>query len=144
LRVIERYLHRRRPATTEIHVIAPNYVTVTVQAVLGATADADPAEVALLAQKALDDFLNPLNGGPDQSGWPIGRGVYRTEVMTILAGLKNVLTVSDLYLQADDGSPSCANLDVCARDLIRSGQHSIRANIAGTTIFKRSRERECS
>jgi len=144
LRAIERYLHRRRPVTTEIHVIAPTYVKVTVSARLQATADSDPTLIKTLAQQRLDAFLNPLSGGPDGTGWPIGRYVYRAEVMALLASIPGVLSVSDLTLTGDDGMPSCDNLKICAGALVQSMQHGIEVGITGTTIFNRSRERECS
>jgi hypothetical protein len=144
LRAIERYLHRRRPVTTEIHVIAPTYIKVTVAARLQVTADSDPTLVKTLAQQTLDTFFNPVNGGPDGTGWPIGRSVYRAEVMALLASLPGVLSVSDLTLTGDGGTPTCDNLAICAGDLVQSMQHSIQVDITGTTIFSRSRERECS
>jgi predicted phage baseplate assembly protein len=144
LRAIERYLHRRRPVTTEIHVIAPTYVKVAVAAWLQATADSDPTLIKTMAQQKLDAFFSPLSGGPDGTGWPIGRYVYRAEVMALLASIPGVLSVSDLTLSGGDGMPSCSNIAICAGDLIQSMQHGIEVGITGTTIFNRSRERECS
>ncbi len=143
LRAVARFLDRRRPVTTELHVIAPTYVTVTVAATLHASATADPSALPALAQQALDRFLNPLQGGPGNAGWPIGRAVYRTEVMALLAALPGVLTVTELSLQAGDAAPVCGNIDICATDLVRSGQHQVSAILTGTTPFSRSREREC-
>jgi predicted phage baseplate assembly protein len=143
LRAVTRFLDRRRPVTTELHVIAPTYVTVTVAATLQVSSTTDPTTLPVLAQTALDRLFNPLHGGPEGAGWPIGRAVYRTEVMALLAGLPGVLTVTSLTLQADAAAPVCGNVDICASDLVRSGQHQITAAITGTTIFRRSREREC-
>jgi hypothetical protein len=125
-------------------VIAPTYIKVTVAARLQVTADSDPTLVKTLAQQTLDTFFNPVNGGPDGTGWPIGRSVYRAEVMALLASLPGVLSVSDLTLTGDGGTPTCDNLAICAGDLVQSMQHSIQVDITGTTIFSRSRERECS
>jgi hypothetical protein len=111
---------------------------------LQATADSDPTLIKTLAQQRLDAFLNPLSGGPDGTGWPIGRYVYRAEVMALLASIPGVLSVSDLTLTGDDGMPSCDNLKICAGALVQSMQHGIEVGITGTTIFNRSRERECS
>jgi predicted phage baseplate assembly protein len=144
LAAVQRYLHPRRPITTEIHAIAPDYVQVTIAAQLEAAANTDPNQIAASAQTALDAFFAPLSGGPRGSGWPIGRSVYRTEIMTILAGLPGVLTVSNLTLAADGGTPTCDNLDLCAGDLVQSMTHAIQVGISGTTIFERSKERECS
>jgi Baseplate J-like protein len=143
LQAVARYLDRRRPVTTEVHVAAPTYVTIVVAATLQAASSADPTTLPALAQAALDRFLNPLQGGPSSGGWPIGRAVYRTEVITLLAALPGVLTVTGLTLQADSAAPVCGNIDICASELVRSGQHQVTATITGTTIFRRSREREC-
>jgi hypothetical protein len=139
LREVARYLDRRRPVTTELHVIAPTYVTITVAATLQAAVKAGVAQLQLLAQQALDQLFNPLNGGPNRTGWPIGRSVYRTEVMTTLAALPSVFTVTGLTLQADGGTPVCGNVSLCATDLVRSGQHQIAVIATGTTMFSRSR-----
>jgi predicted phage baseplate assembly protein len=143
LDAVARYLHPRRPVTTELHVIAPTYVTVTVAATLQADAGPNPVNLRARVQQALDAFFNPLHGGPDRRGWPIGRAVYRTEVMAILAGLPGVKTVGALTLQAGADAATCDNLIVCPSDLIRSGRHAIQVAITGATIFKRSKEREC-
>jgi hypothetical protein len=85
-----------------------------------------------------------LNGGPAGTGWPIGRGVYRTEIMAMLAALPAVTAVTGLSLQADTSPPTCDNLALCSNDLVRSGAHVIQIAVAGTTTFSRSKERECS
>ena len=144
LAAIERYLHRRRPVTTELHVIAPTYLQVTVSAQLLASANSDPNLLATLAQQKLDAFFNPLTGGPDGTGWPIGRSVYRVEVMTILASLSGVLAVSDLTLTGSDGVPDCDNLALCPDSLVQSMQHQITVTFSGTANFSRSKERVCS
>jgi phage-related baseplate assembly protein len=143
LSAVADYLGRRRPVTTELHVIAPTYVTITVAATLNLAAGADPATLPALARQAIDQFVNPLTGGSDNAGWKIGRAVYRTEIMALLAALPGVLTVTALTLQAGDADPVCGNIDICATDLVQPGQHSITGALTGTTIFSRSREREC-
>lgn len=143
LRAVARFLDRRRPLTTELHVIAPTYVTAIVIATLQASPSANPSTIPGLAQAALDAFFNPLIGGPDGMGWPIGRAVYRTEVMSLLASLPGVLTVTGLSLQAGAAVAVCGNLDICPTDLIRSGTHQVSATITGASIFSRSKKREC-
>jgi len=144
LDAVARYLRPRRPVTTELHVIAPTYVTITVAATLQAATASDAALLPARAQAALDRLFSPLSGGASGAGWPIGRSVYRTEIMAALAALAGVLTVADLSLQAGDATPVCGNIALCDTDLVRSGTHAIVATVAGTATFSRSRERECS
>jgi len=142
LRAVSRYLHSRRPVTTELHVVAPTYVTITVSATLQTIPNTDTSALPAMAQTMLDAFFNPLTGGTG-SGWPIGRAVYRTEIMAMLAGLAGVVSVTDLTLQANDETPVCGNVDLCAVDLVRSGRHTITAVAMSTATFARSTQREC-
>jgi predicted phage baseplate assembly protein len=147
LRAVARYLERRRLVTTEVHVVAPHYVGVTVSATLHLKAgtDASAAAVASTARATLAAFFNPLTGGPDAGGWPAGRGVYRTEVMALLASLDHVARVTDLGLLVEgDSSPRCSNVEICPADLIASGPHQIAVRVGpASRALRRSVEHEC-
>jgi hypothetical protein len=101
LQAVERYLNRRRTLTTELHVIGPSYTIVAVSARLHVAPGTDLRKLKELSRSKLDDFLNPLRGGPDESGWPVGRGVYRTEVMAMLNSIPGVTHVSDVQLRGE-------------------------------------------
>jgi hypothetical protein len=47
---------------------------------------------------ALYRFLNPLTGGPDQTGWPFGRPVYPSDIVTILQNIPGVLYLGSVQL----------------------------------------------
>jgi hypothetical protein len=123
LDAVNRALQPHRPVTTELHVVGPRYVRVTVTATLH-TAGA-PAGLARLAQAALDDWFDPLTGGPDGTGWPLGRGVPASDVLRVLAGLPGVRYVDGLGLSADDATAACDNLELCPTDLVDSQTHWI-------------------
>jgi predicted phage baseplate assembly protein len=123
LRAVTRYLEPRRPLTTELHVVAPTYVKVTVTATLHVASSA--AGLSARAQAALDAFFDPLTGGPDGSGWPFGRGVLQTDVRELLANLPGVLYVDALSITSEGGA-RCDNLALCPTDLVASQTHQIR------------------
>lgn len=126
LLTVKRHLDRRRTLTTELHVIGPTYALVIVHARLHVETRRD-ADLTALAQKALDHFFDPLHGGPEGDGWPIGRDVYRAEVMALLSGLPGVVYVDKFGLQTEgDTEPRCGNLPVCADHLLASGSHRIQ------------------
>jgi predicted phage baseplate assembly protein len=126
LEAVARYLERRRPVTTEVRVVGPSYTIVSVSARLNAVSGVDAQMLAQQAQAALAAFLNPLLGGPQQNGWPVGRGVYSAEILTLLNALPGVVYVDALTLQADQGPRmGCANLTICPHGLVASGQHQI-------------------
>ncbi|HEV2953575.1 MAG TPA: putative baseplate assembly protein, partial [Candidatus Dormibacteraeota bacterium] len=121
LAAVTTFLAPRRPVTTELHVVAPNYVKVTVSATLHVGAPAP--QLRPLAQKALDSFFDPLQGGPDGTGWPFGRGILESDLMEILANLPGVLFVDSLRITADSGPSQCDNLSLCPTDLVASQPH---------------------
>jgi hypothetical protein len=124
------YLDRRRPLTCELHVVGPQYTAVSVHATLHLAAGANAAAIEA-ARDALQQFFHPLSGGPAGHGWPIGRGVYRSEVLARLAAVPGVGYVTGLELQPGDGiAAACGNVDICAHGLVVSGTHVITSTPA--------------
>jgi predicted phage baseplate assembly protein len=121
LAAVRRYLEPRRPLTTELHVVAPTYVAVTVTATLHITRP-DPG-LAGAAQAALDAFFDPLTGGPDGTGWPFGRGLLESDLMHILGGLRGVRYVDGVSIAVDHGTARCENVVLCPTELVASGAH---------------------
>ena len=101
LRAIERYLTPRRTLTAEVHVISPSFITVAVQARLHGEPEIDSQKLTEQAYAKLDSFFHPLIGGQDGKGWPIGRDVYRSEVMALLNSIPGVTYVDDVRLQVE-------------------------------------------
>jgi predicted phage baseplate assembly protein len=127
LRAVQRYVDRRRTVATEVHVVPPRYTKVSIRARLHVENDVDEAALVTLALAELARFFNPLVGGPDGTGWPAGRAVYRAEVMALLSTLPDVLHVDQFGILADsEDAPRCQNLGLCADGLVESGAHSIR------------------
>lgn len=84
------YLEPRRLLTTRVHVVGPRYVQVGVQLTLVLKPDAREETVRRQAAGAVRDFLHPLRGGPQGSGWPFGRNVYVSEIYGLLDALPGV------------------------------------------------------
>jgi uncharacterized phage protein gp47/JayE len=127
---VQRYIDRWRTITTEVHVIGPTYTLVSISARLHVQPGLNAQNLVQLAQAALTAFLNPLHGGPDKTGWPAGRGVYRTEILAMLNALPGVVFVNELTLQADQGPAiSCDNLNICPHGFVASGQHQITISV---------------
>lgn len=162
---VRAHLQARRLVTSEVQVIAPRYRRVDVQALLHLEAEVDAADALQRAQAAIRRFFDPLTGGPDGTGWPIGRPVYRSEVMALLAALPGVTRVTGFGLRAggDGGGagccgdagcgcaacadsadgPRCDNVELCAHELVRPGRHRLRAQTPLPTDLQRSLPHEC-
>lgn len=131
---IRRHLDRRRMLTTELHIVGPEYTRVAVHARLNVETQTDATQLAARARQVLDDFFDPLRGGPDGTGWPVGRDVFRSEVLALLGDLPGVVYVDAFGLRAgDETEPRCGNLPVCRNSLIASGNHQISVIERSTT-----------
>jgi predicted phage baseplate assembly protein len=133
LTAVRAYLGRRRPLTTELHVVGPTLLDIAVRARLHLATQADAADVIRQATERLDKLFNPLTGGTDGTGWPVGRDVYRSEVLALLQEIPGVHHADELALLAgDERDPLCGNAAVCPTTLVAPRPHDI--TIAPTRI----------
>jgi hypothetical protein len=93
-RRVRAMLEPARLITTRVHIVAPRFVAISVSITLVIEKDAAPQAVRAAAIAALENFFDPLTGGPDGTGWPFGRDVYLSEVYRILAHLPGVRYVT--------------------------------------------------
>ena len=106
--------------------MGPCYRTVAVEARLHAEPGADPGEIRSAARSALEAFFHPLEGGPDGTGWPVGRDVYRAEVLSVLDALEGVAYVDHFRMWGEgDAAASCGNVEICPGGMAASGTHHI-------------------
>lgn len=94
------YLDDRRLLGMAIRYDQPNYVGVTVQAEVALEPNYGNTEAQQTMrhqlQVALYYFLNPITGGPDGQGWPFGRPVYPSDIVTLfqpIPGVRHLGTV---------------------------------------------------
>jgi predicted phage baseplate assembly protein len=124
LALVARRLERARIVGTRIIVIGPHYVEVSVRATLkGSMVTA--AELRARAKAALDTFFHPLTGGAAGGGWPLGRDVYRSEVLQVLDSVPGVDYVAALEITANQCPATCGNLCLEPLALAASGAHEI-------------------
>jgi hypothetical protein len=120
-RAVARFVSHRRPVALEIHVTGPAYTVIKANARLVLTRGAERKNVVEQAEVALRGFLNPLT-------WPIGRPVYRSEILALLDAIEGVDHVSDLSLTANKNAPDqCGDIAICPNGLVTSGEHVISA-----------------
>jgi hypothetical protein len=77
---------------------------------------------------ALQKFLDPLGGGPDGTGWPLGRGVYISEILETMAGVAGVDYVVSVQLSAAGCGPQCGDICLDPLALAVSGSHQIQVS----------------
>jgi hypothetical protein len=101
---VRAHLEPRRILTTRPVVVGPAFVPVGVEALVARTPDADPDELRRAVAARLDAFLDPLTGGPDGTGWPLGRPVYHGELEQLIDGLGGVDHVPDVAASSPSGA----------------------------------------
>lgn len=125
LATVGAYLRQRRIVGTRVEVVGPTYFEVSVRAQVRSRQGVNKTALQNAVVAALNQFLDPLVGGPDGSGWPFGRDVYRSEIMRIIDEVPGVDYVASLELIGGDGQPQCGNVCLSPTWLVAAGTHQI-------------------
>ena len=96
------YLDERRLLGVHIECTEPDYIGVAVQAevALQPAYNNPPAQQEILRQlyAALYRFLNPITGGLDGKGWPLGQPLYPSDAIGILQQFSAIRYIGTLQL----------------------------------------------
>jgi hypothetical protein len=103
LSLVQAALGREAPAAiaNQIIVIGPKYQRVSIVAEI---IPRDPSQAAELEERigrALDDFLQPVNGGLDGAGWTFGQTVHLSDVVQVILGVAGVDSAPSVALVCD-------------------------------------------
>lgn len=128
LQAVSAYLNPRHVVGTRIVVTGPEYVEVGVIAEVKAFTGQSKVAIANAVEAALQEFLDPLRGGPDRTGWPLGRDVYISEVVEVMVAVPGVDHVLNLQLVVPGCDPQCGNLCLGPLALTVSGTHQIKVS----------------
>ncbi len=96
---IAAHLEQRRLLGTRLVVEPPTYRQLTVVVSAYARSGFRNADVRNDVISALNRFFHPLRGGPDGTGWPLGRAVQAQEVTVVLAGVPGLDMSRELSVQ---------------------------------------------
>lgn len=128
-RAICAWLEPRRLITTELHVIGPRYTDVTtLSANVTVQPDFDLSAVSDAIYTRLLDFLHPIRGGVDGTGWPFGGAIYHGDLYDQMLGVRGVRRITNLRVALGGASPALVNdfnalpeghLPVLTRDVIK-------------------------
>ena len=124
-RTISAYLTRRRVIGTRVEVAGPTYRKISVQASVQSAPGINTVALQSTLTKNINRFFDPLVGGPNGTGWPFGRDVYRSEVLQIIDETPGVENVLALELRTGDGRPQCGNICIGPTGLVDAGEHEI-------------------
>lgn len=118
MRTVCAYLDQRRLIATELYVIAPNYVPVTITLQVLAQPDADTGTVEQAVESALTTYLGPLAGGSTDptvtgTGWPFGGTIYFVNILRIASQVTDVIRVANVVITLDGTqAPVCTDVAI--------------------------------
>ncbi|MBD2847886.1 putative baseplate assembly protein [Paenibacillus sp. IB182496] len=125
MQTIKRHLDERRLITTEVHVIPPEYIRISIHA----TVVVEPyfVDEAASVRRALRQTLKPLDG-PAGAGWSFGRTVHRGDLLGIVSRIKGVAFIQELWIEAEGRGwtkTSGGDIMLPPNGLVHSGDHEI-------------------
>ncbi len=107
---IEQFLGDRCLLGTQLQLLPPDYVGVSVQAVLGVEPDfqvgAPREDLRRLLTQSLYRLLNPLTGGRHGNGWDMGAPLYQSDLVRLFQntpGVQFLETIQLFELRAETG-----------------------------------------
>ena len=114
LEAVHEYLSARCPLTTELYVIACEYIPIAVSVGVEISDGAERDTVLNNVRQAVKAYLWPLvPGGPDGVGWPLGRTIRDREIEVAVARVPGVSEVSgvNLFTRRGDAWQMLARLE---------------------------------
>ena len=90
---VKKFIDERRLVGTTVRIEPPRYMGVSVAARLAIHSQADQEQVLTAADDAIANFLHPLHGGYDGTGWPFGRDVSVGDIYSVLQQVPGLMYV---------------------------------------------------
>ncbi len=119
LRAVYRHLEEYRLLTTELFVLAPEYVNISVEATVIVKPKSLRDKVKTDVEEKLEEFFDPVSGGLDRKGWPFGRHVYISEIYEVIDGVEGVdYVIPDSVILKENGNVQKFEIDVPSKDLV--------------------------
>lgn len=135
LETVYKHLDKHRLLTTELFVIPPEYVKVSVNTEVVIKPKYLKNTVEEAVKKALKNFLNPIIGGKDGNGWPFGRSVYISEVYELIEGVEGVDYIESVKLKkGEEGAEQEGDVNIPEYGLTFSGEHDINKEMEENNV----------
>ena len=94
-------LDERKLLTTRVHVVEPDYREVAVEM----TVSARNPGIGSTVHERIVQFLDPVSGGENGTGWPPGRKLYASDLYHLVEGIAGIDHVTGVNLDSPDLLP---------------------------------------
>jgi predicted phage baseplate assembly protein len=131
---VQAYLDERRLLAMRVEIAAPEYLQVAVEASVRVKPEKNTEKIALDVKKRLYHFVNPVCGGPSGQGWPFGRALYVSDLLSLVQNTPDVEYIEDVKFYLVDWVSGQrqeidAKLKVPPNGLVCSALHKVTARI---------------
>ncbi len=133
LRAVRDHLEERRLVGTRLLVQWAGFRAATAVVSVSARPGHDPQDVGQAVLRALHGHLHPVTGGPDRTGWPLGRALHVRELGGVVAAVPGVDLAHEVDVQLFPADPAAnrreapvERLDLAPDELVLSFDHQVR------------------
>jgi predicted phage baseplate assembly protein len=128
---VQAYLDERRLLATRLEIDTARYVPVAVVAQVKARRGFSHQKVAADVEKRLYNYINPVCGGMEGTGWPFGRSLSLSELYAALQGIPKVDYIEEVKIfpvDPDTGQREEATTTVTVppNSVLCSHKHEVR------------------
>jgi len=81
---VQHYIDDRRLVGTTVRIEPPRYLGMSVAARIALAPGVDAPQIFQIADAAVANFIHPLRGGYDGTGWPFGRDISVGDIYGVL------------------------------------------------------------
>jgi hypothetical protein len=120
LQLVCKQLNAHRLITTEVFAVGPTYRKVMISAEIVAAGDANLASVEEAVSAALVQWLHPLTGGEEGTGWPFGGTIYASSLFRVVqvAGVERIKDNQLLVTLDGVQQPFCRDVTINPGELL--------------------------
>ncbi|NEO31313.1 MAG: hypothetical protein F6K36_12945 [Symploca sp. SIO3C6] len=141
---VQEYLESRLLLTTRLQVVEPQYLNLKLEVTVVSLPDIKEQEIQAKAKDNIANFLAPLVGGKEASGWPFGRNLFVSEIYQLLDQLPGIDYVTSVKMKRTQEnlpdrrietkeSKQLVGLEVKSHELLKA---EIEVEVASSSIKK--------
>ncbi|UUZ86866.1 hypothetical protein LJK88_26870 [Paenibacillus sp. P26] len=126
LETVRQHVNKHRMITTDIHILPPEYIEISVHAVIAVEPSFKDEAAAVIRE--LNRLLQPFDTGDGGGGWPFGQTVQKGDIYSVIHRIQGVSYIQDLWISAEGKGfrkESDGDIHIPPYGLVYSGQHDI-------------------
>jgi predicted phage baseplate assembly protein len=131
---VQAYLDERRLLAMRVEIAAPEYLQIAVEARVRVKPGIYMELVAANIKTRLYQFVNPVCGGPKGQGWPFGRSLFASDLLSLVQNTADVEYIEDVKFFSVDWATGQRQeipekLKVPVNGLICSAEHRVEVKV---------------